>query len=131
MIEEYNKIVEEIVFQFTKRFYKEYFWEEATKEDYRLMDYQGINIWPININDYCFGLDNILMCEKHKIPIKILIEFYDEELEAHYKNETLWVDFYNYWRKKSNLEKYKKEEKESLEKSKKKCEEAKEQLLNI
>lgn len=125
MINQYNKIIEEIVFQFTKRFYKEYFWEEATKEDYRLMDYQGINIWPIDINDRFFSLNNILMCEKYKIPIQILIDFYDEELEAHYRNETLWVDFYNYWRKKENLEKYKKEEKEELEQSEKKTEKAK------
>lgn len=122
MIEEYNKIVGKIVFEFVKRYYKENFWEEATKEDYRLMDYQGINTWPIDINDRFFSLDNILMCEKYKISTKILKEFYDEELGAHYRNETLWVDFYNYWRKKENLEKYKKEE---LEQSEKKTEKAK------
>jgi hypothetical protein len=95
------------------------------------MDYKWVNTWPVEISDYYFPLEEILICENHKIPTKYLKEFYEDWLKASYENKSLGVNFYNYWRKKSDLAKYEKEEKESLEKSQKKCEEIKEYFLKL
>jgi hypothetical protein len=38
----YNKLIEEIVFDFVKRFYKEIYQEEVEKSDYRIIDYVSI-----------------------------------------------------------------------------------------
>jgi hypothetical protein len=42
MINKYNQIIEQIVDEFARRYYKECFNEREYK-DFQLMDYQGIN----------------------------------------------------------------------------------------
>ena len=96
-ITKYNKIVEEIVWDFVKRVFKELTWEEEPiKNDYRIMDYQWINQGPVEVFDRYFCLSDIIICEAYQIPTKILFDYCDEELDAYMKDETLWINFYNY-----------------------------------
>lgn len=129
MINKYNKIIEEIVEEFAKRYYKECFNERKYK-DYRLMDYQNINEWPLEICDEFYSINDILITIKYNIPLKIVREYYNKSLEAHMEDKPFWINLYNYFRKTCYKESYEAEEKKSLEQSKENVKKAKEELFN-
>ena len=103
LITKYNKLIDEIVFEFVKRLYKEEnIWEEPTKYDYDLMDYMGVNQWPIEIWDRYINLDDIIMCEAHQFPAKSIIEYtdYDYERYNEWKEKiTNYYSFEKFWKK--------------------------------
>ena len=131
-IKQYNQLIEIIVYDFVCRLYKEEWIEDTVyKTDYRIMDYQGINQWPVEIWDRFLSIDDIIMCEKYKISTKLLIEYYDKWLEAYYDNKTLWVNFYNYCLREKDNQWYYENEFEQLKQSKEKAKQAKKQLETI
>ncbi len=121
MINKYNKIIEEIVKEFAIRYYKECFNERKYK-DYRLIDYQGIKNWPLEICDEFYSINDILITIKYNIPLKIVREWYNKSLEVNYKWETM-ENLYNFFRKTCY--------KESLKKSEENVKKAKEELEKI
>ncbi len=121
MINKYNKIIEEIVKEFAIRYYKECFNERKYK-DYRLIDYQGIKNWPLDICDEFYSINDILITIKYNIPLKIVREWYNKSLEVNYKWETM-ENLYNFFRKTCY--------KESLKKSEENVKKAKEELEKI
>ncbi len=45
----YNKLIEEIVFDFVKRYYKEIYQEKAERNDFDIINYVWINCWPVEL----------------------------------------------------------------------------------
>lgn len=113
-IKQYNEIVWEIVNKFAIRYYKEMFNETCTKEDYHLMNYAGINCWPIEICDMYLSLDDILMSELYQIRCQTITERYNEKLD-----DTTKLNLYNSFRFKTDPWLYHKQEEEDI----KRCEE--------
>lgn len=97
MITEYNDLIEKIVKEFATRYYKELFNEDDP--DYRLIDYEWINFWPLEISDEYYSIDDMLMTIKYDIPLKLVSEYYNKWLEAHLDNKELWINLYNYYLK--------------------------------
>jgi hypothetical protein len=97
LITKYNKLIDEIVFEFLKRLYKEEPWvEEPIRSDYDLMEYQWVNQWPIFIFDRYISLDDIIMCEAHQFPAKSVIEYTDYEYERHMDWKERITNYYNF-----------------------------------
>lgn len=129
MIEKYNEIIAQIVNEFSRRYYKECFNERKYK-DYRLMDYQWINQWPLEICDEFYYLDDILMTIKHNIPLKVVRERYNKRLDLHMQDKELGINLYNFFRKSCYPKSYEAEEKESLKQSEGNVKKAKKELFN-
>lgn len=131
LITQYNQLIEEIVWNWYKRYSKEIYEQEEDlyKTDYRIMDHYKVNEWPVEINDRFFSLNDILLCEAYNIPCKYLQDYYDEDLEAHMKDETLGINFYNYWMKNKNPKEYSKQENKELKESKERVKKAKDLFL--
>lgn len=77
--------------------------EEYTDTDFLqdsdlIKDYKWVLLWPINIWDNYFSIDDILMATEHNIPCKVLQEWYDLYIETDWKP---WINLYNYWKKNS------------------------------
>lgn len=127
MINKYNQIIEQIVDEFARRYYKECFNEREYK-DFQLMDYQGINDWPLEICDEFYSINDILITIKHNIPLQITRERYNKQLDAHMEDKIFWINLYNYYLRNKDNQKYYENHFESLKKSKKAVEVAKEEL---
>lgn len=115
MINLYNDLIEQIVEEFAKRYYKECFNED--EYDYEIMDYKWIKEWPVEICDEFYSICDILMTIKHNIPLKIVRERYNKSLDAHMEDKPFKYNLWNYWQIKTNHKEYEKQEKESLKKS--------------
>lgn len=125
---EYNKLIEQIVEEFATRYYKECFNEDET--DYRLMDYQWINQWPLEICDEFYCIDDILMTIKFNIPLKIVRERYNKNLDWYMEDKPLWINLYNYALREINPKRYEAKEKRELKQSEENVDKAKEELFN-
>ena len=121
----YNKLIDIIVYDFVKRYYKEIFQEKAEQSDFEIMNYAGINSWPVEIQDMYLGIDDILVAELYQIPCKIYYDYYNLCLDTDWKP---WINLYNYFRKTCYKEKYEAEEKESLKRSEENVAYAKQEL---
>lgn len=133
LIQQYNNITEQIVKEFVKRYYKEIYDEDEVdyEYDYRLMSFKLINSWPVEISNEFYSIDDILITLKHNIPLKIVQEYFNAWYEASLDNKPLWVNLYNFWRMKVNIDLYNKEEKESLKRSEENVKIAKKELEDI
>lgn len=130
-IDKYNELIQKIVYWFAKRYYKELYNEKVEMDDYRLMQYEWIFSWPVEISDNYFQIDDILIAELHQIPCKIIQEHYDKEYEAMQNDTRLWINLINYWRKETNPKQYEKDEKESLRVSEENVKLAKKRLEDL
>jgi hypothetical protein len=103
LITKYNKLIDEIVFEFVKRLYKEEPWEEEPiRSDYDLMDYQWVLCGPIELWDRYMSLDDIIMCEAHQFPANSVIEYTDYDYERHIDWKEKITNYYNFakfWKK--------------------------------
>ena len=111
----YNKLIETIVFDFVKRYYKEIYQEEAERNDFDIMNYVGINSWPVELSDMYLDINDILIAELYHIPCKVYSDYYSLCLDTEWKP---WINLYNYFRKSCYKESYEAEERESLKRSK-------------
>ncbi len=102
MIEKYNQIVEEIVRAYAVRHFKELY--ELDNSGYQIyidhMDYKWVNTWPVNIWDYYYNLDDIILAEHLRIPCKCLQDYNDRELERHQEGKEKDCNLYHYWENK-------------------------------
>lgn len=130
MINEYNKITDQIVKAYLSKLSIEIYNEKL--DYYDLMEYEWINQWPVIFSDMYFNLDDIFLAYKFNIPWKIFTDYYYLTLESYEKKEEWpWINLYNYWRKSVlNPEVIKKERQEDLKASKKRVEIAKEIFEN-
>ena len=130
LIPKYNKLVEEIVYQFAQRYILELYQEPCERSDYDIINYVGINQWPVEINDYYYDIDDILVAEMYQIPAKMIQDWYDISLMNYDNKDYLRINLYNYFRKNTNPALYEKEEAESLERSKENIEYIRTELEN-
>jgi hypothetical protein len=142
MINQYNKLVQKIVHNFISRlFLEDKIWEVPEPNDYRIIDYNWVLQWPIEIWDRYLSLDDILICEANWFTANSLIDYYDEDLGAYYNNNPvwvinlekpswLWINYYNYTLKNLDKVAYEKRQANELKESEEKVKEAKESLLN-
>lgn len=131
MINQYNKLIEEIVKEFAKRYYKEIYDEEVERSDYDIMNYVWISWGPVELNDMYLDINDILIAELYQIPCEIYKNYYYESLDAWMEWKTLWINLYNYFRKKTNPELYKKQETESIKQSLENLRIVKKELENL
>lgn len=123
----YNKLIEEIVFDFVKRYYKEIYQEEAERNDFDIINYVWINCWPVELSDMYLNIDDIIIAELYQIPCKIYTDYYNLCLDTEWKPG---INLYNYFRKSCYPKSYESEEKESLKKSEENVKKAKKELFN-
>ncbi len=107
VILEYQKSVDQLVREFYRKYYFEP-WENTEQNDtlfdmeysynVDLMKYHW-TLWPINITDYYWCIDDIIIALKYNIPEKILFKYYDESIEASMNNKPIWINLYNYYLK--------------------------------
>lgn len=105
MIKKYNKIVTDIISNFCKRYWKEVYEQEIEYSDYKysidILEYQGIALWPINISDDYYALEDILLAEHLKIPCKCVRDYNHREYERHQEGKerdcNLCFYFDNIW----------------------------------
>ena len=111
LINDYNNVITKIVKEFVKKYYKEiYNKDEIDYEyDYRLMSYKWINCGPVEISYEYYSIDDILITLKHNIPLKIVQEYFNAWYEASLDNKPIWINLYNFWRMKVNIDLYNKE----------------------
>lgn len=96
-IEQYNKLIEKIVFDYVKRLYKEEnIWEEPEERDFRLMDYMWVNGHMLELWGRFIDLNDLLICEANNFPAISLIDWTDYELERHEKGEERITNYYFY-----------------------------------
>ena len=126
MIEKYNELVTEIVKEFSTRYNKEIYNEELQEEDYRMMKYEWIISWPLEINDEIYSIDDILLTIYHNISLKLVQKWNWQKLE-----NTTNLNLYHFWKRNKNQEEYYQNEYKELVKSEKRREEAKKQLIEI
>ena len=118
LIKEYNDIIKKIIDNFWVRYYKELYNEDYDERDVRIIDYQWISSWPVEICDNYYSIDDILISEFHQIPCKIMQEWYDVNLENYENKDYIKINLYNYWRKKTiSKEILEKEKEDDLKKS--------------
>lgn len=130
MINEYNKLIEKIVRKFAERFCKEEYNEDIAYYD--IMNYVWISQWPVEISDYYFNIDDILISEMYQIPSHIFVDYYNLCLDSYTdKNKWPWINLYNYNRKRKDKALYDREKKEDLKRSEERVEKAKNELENI
>lgn len=133
-ITQYNQLIESIVWDWYVRYSKELYEQEENelyKTDFRIIEYQGINQWPVECNDRFFSLDDILMCELHNISCKYLQDYYDESLEAHMEWKDFFINFYNYALQNINPKRYKQNQDRELKESENKVKLAKKELKEL
>lgn len=123
----YNKLIETIVFDFVKRYYKEVYQEEAERNDFDIINYVGVSFWPVEISDMYLDINDILIAELYQIPCKIYRDYYNLCLDTEWNP---WINLYNFFRKSCYPQSYEAEEKESLKQSKENVKKAKEELFN-
>lgn len=143
MINQYNELIQKIVFNFVSRLYLETPWEEQPNEnDYHIMDYKWVLQGPIDLFDRYLSLDDILICEANWFTANSLIDYYDDDLEVYYNNNPvwvinlektswLWINYYNYTLKNLDKVAYEKRKANELKESEEKVKEAKETFYKI
>jgi hypothetical protein len=132
MINQYNELVQKIVHNFISRlFLEDKIWEAPDSNDYRIIDYNWVLQWPVEIRDLYLSLDDILICEANWFTANSLIDYYDADLEASYQNKTLWINYYNYTLKNLDKVAYEKRLATELKESEERVKEAEKQFLSI
>lgn len=108
----YNKIIEDIVFDYVQRLYKEEkVWEEPEKSDYRIMNYTGVSIWPLELWDRYISIEDLLICEYNQFPTISLLDWCDYELDRHTNNFERITNYYNYTKNIWNTQKIQEQKK--------------------
>ena len=117
------KDYENAIFELVKTFTILYNLEDDEEYEYDPMDYwliwnSEIGFGPVEINDRYFNLDDLYITLWHSIPFAVLDEYYDKSLESHERNEQLWYNLINYYKRfYKSKEQRDKEKAEDLERS--------------
>jgi len=117
------KDYENAIFELVKTFTTLYNLEDDEEYEYDPMDNwiiwnSEIGFGPVEINDRYFNLDDLYITLWHSIPFAVLDEYYDKSLESHERNEQLWYNLINYYKRfYKSKEQRDKEKAEDLERS--------------
>jgi hypothetical protein len=66
-----------------------YMGEFCVKQDMNLFHWIGCDVGEtVNIGDYYFNFDDIRRDIDQNVPVGVILDWYNESLEAHYENET-------------------------------------------
>lgn len=107
MIKKYNKIVTDIVSHFCKRYWKEIYKEEIQNADYKysidIMEYQWVALWPINISDDYYDLNDIILAEHLQIPCEIVREYNNRMLERNMDWKERDCNLYYFWQNRDSI----------------------------
>ena len=103
-MKQYNNLIKKIVKEFVEQLYiEENIWEVPDETDYRIMEYNWVLQWPLELWDRYIPIDEILLQKANWFSSKSVIDYYDYSLEKLMRDEIVEVNYYNFT--KENLKK--------------------------
>lgn len=86
-INEYNSAILHLCEEFTNKYFE--------GSDWHIIGNMNIWLWPLEVADYYFSIDEIVCALNNDIPKDVLLKRYDQDLEEWKLNTNL----YNYYLK--------------------------------
>lgn len=98
-VEVYELAIFNLIESFTKRYNKELFDEENSNLDFEVIWNKEVWFWPVEICDQFYSLDDIYIAEANRMPIKVISDYYEKNLEAHMEGKEFNINLINYYKK--------------------------------